>query len=139
MRIIFDQATPVPIRPYLECHVDRSGSGRVRPIADNRQEHALSAESGGRKITIVVLGQQQWPQLRPPYQKGVTAGLVAKHPHRRRTTSLAARTASRFVRRQGRGPVDLCLETLPAHRLFDDIHLAAQNARQVSFEFRSGG
>src|ERR1017187_3911944 len=37
---------------------------------------------------------------------------------------------------EGKGavPVDLYLKTLLAHRLFDDIHLAAQNAGQALFE-----
>src|ERR1035438_6478567 len=34
----------------------------------------------------------------------------------------------------GAVPVDLCLETLLAHRLLDDIHLAAQYAGQAPFE-----
>src|ERR1700733_7076651 len=42
----------------------------------------------------------------------------------------------RAVLSEGNGavPVDLCLKTLLAHRLFDDIHLAAQNAGQAPFE-----
>src|ERR1039458_10555986 len=35
----------------------------------------------------------------------------------------------------GAVPVDLCLKALLAHRLLDDIHLAAQNAGQTPFEF----
>src|ERR1035438_4788499 len=37
---------------------------------------------------------------------------------------------------EGKGPVpvDLCLKTLLAHRLFDDIHLAAQDSGQTPFE-----
>jgi len=35
----------------------------------------------------------------------------------------------------GAVPVDLCLETFLAYRLFDDIDLAAQNAGQAPFEF----
>src|SRR5882757_10011340 len=83
MRVLFDQATPVPIRPHLERH-------EVRTVAEEgwdtlkNGELLATAEAAGfdvllttdkniryqqnlseRKIAIVVLGQQQWPRLRP--------------------------------------------------------------------------
>src|SRR5580700_10246806 len=90
MRILFDQATPVPIRPYLEGHKvrtaaqhgwDRLRNGDLPTAAEDagfdlflttdknmRYQQNLAV----RKIAIVVLGRQQWPQLRPPPQHGET-------------------------------------------------------------------
>src|SRR5579872_7000924 len=83
MRILFDQATPVPIRPSLEGHTartaalqgwDRLRNGDLLTAAEDagfdlllttdknmRYQQNLS----GRKIAIVVLGMQQWPSLEP--------------------------------------------------------------------------
>jgi hypothetical protein len=61
MRVLFDQATPLPIRPYLLGHEIRTAvqegwqtlkngdllaaaeNGWLRPAADDRQEHPLPA------------------------------------------------------------------------------------------------
>ena len=82
MRILFDQATPVPIRPFLQGHTVRTaaqeGWSRLR-----NGELLNAAETGGfdvflttdknmryqqnltgRKIAIILLGKQQWPELR---------------------------------------------------------------------------
>jgi hypothetical protein len=91
MRILFDQATPVPIRPYLEGHVvrtaaqqgwDRFRNGDLLGAAEAegfdlllttdknmRYQQNLSL----RKVGIVVLGHQQWPTLRPHVQRVVAA------------------------------------------------------------------
>ena len=91
MLIIFDQATPVPIRPYLERHTartaaqqgwDKLGNGDLLTAAeeagfdlllttDKNMRHQQNL--AGRKIAIVVLGQQQWPQLEPHIQLVVDA------------------------------------------------------------------
>jgi hypothetical protein len=83
MRIVFDQSTPVPVRPYLKGHIIRPAAQqglanlkqRLTPAAEeagfdllltadkNRYQQNLA----GRAIAIVVLGRQQWPQLRPAY------------------------------------------------------------------------
>jgi hypothetical protein len=83
MRIIFDQATPVPIRPYLEGHTIRTtaqqGWDKLRngdlplaaeqagfdilPTTDKNMRYQQNL--AGRRIGIIVLGQQQWPRLRP--------------------------------------------------------------------------
>ncbi|MGA2588494.1 MAG: hypothetical protein ABSH32_01140 [Bryobacteraceae bacterium] len=82
MRILFDQATPVPIRQYLEGHTvrtaaqqgwDRLGNGGLLTAAEEAGfDLLLTTDKNmryqrnltGRKIAIVAIGQQQWPQLR---------------------------------------------------------------------------
>lgn len=84
MLIIFDQATPVPIRVYLENrHIVRTVAQQGWDRLKNG-DLLIAAEEAGfelllttdknmrfqqnlarRKIAIVVLGQQQWPELRP--------------------------------------------------------------------------
>ena len=86
MKILFDQATPVPIRQHLSGHLVRTAS--QQGWATLRNGDLLSAaEVAGfdmllttdrnmgyqqnlatRKIAIVVLGLQQWPALRPHIQ-----------------------------------------------------------------------
>ena len=91
MLIIFDQATPVPIRPYLEDRTvrtaaqqgwDKLGNGDLLTAAEEAGFDLLLTTDknmryqqnlAGRKIAIVVLGQQQWPQLRPHIQRVVEA------------------------------------------------------------------
>ena len=91
MRVLFDQATPVPIRPFLEGHTVRTaaqeGSGQL-----SNGELLDAAEAGGfdalvttdkniryqqnvtgRKIAIIVLGKQQWPELQAHIQLVVAA------------------------------------------------------------------
>jgi len=74
MRILFDQRTPVPLRAHLKGHEvrtlaqegwDKLRNGGLLIAADDRQEHGISAESARRSISIVVLGQQQWPPFVP--------------------------------------------------------------------------
>jgi hypothetical protein len=91
MRVLFDQATPVPIRPHLDRHEvrtaaqegwDKLKNGELLAAAEAsdfdvllttdkniRYQQNLSA----RKIAIVVLGRQQWPALRPHVQLVVEA------------------------------------------------------------------
>ena len=91
MLILFDQATPVPIRPYLEGHTvltaaqqgwDRLRNGELLAAAEEAGFDILVTTDknmryqqnlAGRKIGIVVLGQQQWPRLRPHILRVVTA------------------------------------------------------------------
>jgi hypothetical protein len=91
MQILFDQATPVPIRSFLEGHMVRTAA---RMGWDRLQNGELlnAAEAAGfdvllttdknmryqqnlaaRKIAIVLLGKQQWPELRPHVQLVVDA------------------------------------------------------------------
>lgn len=91
MLIVFDQATPVPIRPYLEGHTVRTAAQEGWDMLRNGELLNAAEEAGfdlllttdkniryqqnltGRKIAIVVLGQQQWPRLRPHIQRVVEA------------------------------------------------------------------
>jgi hypothetical protein len=83
MLIIFDQATPVPLRPFLEGHTVRTAAQQGWDKLKNGELLTAAEAAGfdillttgknmryqqsfvGRKIAIVVLGQQQWPRLRP--------------------------------------------------------------------------
>ena len=91
MRIIFDQATPVPIRPYLERHTVRTAAQQGWDKFKNGDLLTAAEEAGfdlllttdknmryqqnlqNRKIAVVVLGQQQWPILHPHIQLVVDA------------------------------------------------------------------
>jgi hypothetical protein len=96
MRVLFDQATPLPIRSYLAGHSVRTAAqqgwatlrnGDLLMVAEGagfdillttdkniRYQQNLAA----RKIAIVVLGQQQWPQLRLHVQRIIEAIQAAK-------------------------------------------------------------
>ena len=91
MRIIFDQATPLPIRPHLERHTVRTAAQQGWDKFTNGELLNAAEQAGfdlllttdknlryqqnlqGRKIAVVVLGQQQWPLLRPHIQLVVEA------------------------------------------------------------------
>jgi hypothetical protein len=83
MRVLFDQATPLPIRTYLDQHSVSTASqegwdnGDLLTAAENAGfEVFLTTDKNiryqqdltRRKIAIVVLGRQQWPQLRAHVQ-----------------------------------------------------------------------
>ena len=84
MRVLFDQATPVPIRSYLIGHEVRTAAqqgwdtlqnGELLLAADaagfevllttdkNTRTCAISRISRAEKIAVVILGCQQWPGL----------------------------------------------------------------------------
>jgi hypothetical protein len=83
MRVLFDQAVPVPIRPHLVGHEVRTAAeegwdtlknGELLTAAEQADFDVLLTTDKNiryqqnlsqRKIAIVVLGQQQWPKLRP--------------------------------------------------------------------------
>jgi len=91
MRILFDQATPVPIRSYLEGHSVRTAAQQGWDQLKNGDLLNAGEDAGfdlllttdknmlyqqnlsRRRIAIVVLGQQQWPQLLPHIQRVVEA------------------------------------------------------------------
>jgi hypothetical protein len=82
MRVLFDQATPLPIRPYLVGHSVSTAAQQGWATLRNGDLLKLAEDAGfdillttdknmryqqklsGRKIAILVLGQQQWPKLR---------------------------------------------------------------------------
>jgi hypothetical protein len=83
MRVLFDQATPVPIRPHLKGHDVHTAAQRGWDTLKNGELLAAAEADAfdvvlttdknmryqqnlaGRKIAVVVLGQQQWPSLSP--------------------------------------------------------------------------
>ena len=91
MRVLFDQATPVPIRPYLQGHVVRTAAQQGWDTLKNGELLAAAEADGfdlllttdknmryqqslaGRRIAVVVLGRQQWPSLRPHVDRIVEA------------------------------------------------------------------
>jgi hypothetical protein len=95
MRILFDQATPVPLRAYLDRHEVRTASQQGWDTLKNGDLLTAAEAAGfdvllttdknlryqqnlaGRKIAVVILGRQQWPQLRPHVQRVVDAVNVA--------------------------------------------------------------
>jgi hypothetical protein len=83
MRVLFDQATPVPIRPFLKGHEVRTAAQQGWGQLKNGELLAAAEAAGfdvllttdknmqyqqnlaGRKIAVVVLAWQQWPSLQP--------------------------------------------------------------------------
>jgi len=91
MRVLFDQATPVPIRTHLVGHDVRTAAQQGWDTLKNGDLLAAAEADGfevllttdknmryqqnlaGRKIAVVVLGRQQWPSLRAHVQRVVEA------------------------------------------------------------------
>ncbi len=91
MRVLFDQATPLPIRAYLDQHDVRTASHQGWATLKNGDLLTAAEAAGfevllttdknlryqqnleGRKIAVVVLGRQQWPQVRRYIQRVVDA------------------------------------------------------------------
>jgi hypothetical protein len=91
MLILFDQATPVPIRPYLQGHTVRTAFEEGWDTLTNGALLSKAEETGfnlllttdknmryqqnltGRTISILVLGHPQWPRLQPYIQRVVQA------------------------------------------------------------------
>ena len=91
MRILFDHSTPALLRHALTSHTvveaiqlgwDKLGNGAlldaaetaafdILVTADNNMRHQQNLT--GRKIAIVVLGNAQWPVLRPHVDSVVVA------------------------------------------------------------------
>ena len=82
MRILFDQATPVPLRSYLEGHTVRTAAQEGWDQLRNGDLLAAAEDAGfdillttdknmryqqkltGRNIAVILLGKQQWPELK---------------------------------------------------------------------------
>lgn len=91
MRVLFDQATPVPLRQFLEGHTvrtaaqqkwDRLRNGELLDAAEAAGFDVLVTTDKnmryqqnltGRKIAVVVLSKQQWPELEAHVQLVVAA------------------------------------------------------------------
>ena len=95
MRVLFDQATPVPIRPFLKDHYVRTAAEEGWDTISNG-ELLNAAESAGfdvlvttdrnlsyqqnlasRRLAIIVLSRQQWPQVRAHVHQVVEAVAAA--------------------------------------------------------------
>ena len=83
MRVLFDQATPVPIRAFLIGHTVRTAAQQHWDTLKNGDLLTVAERAGfevflttdknmryqqniaGRTIAVVVIGVQQWPALQP--------------------------------------------------------------------------
>jgi hypothetical protein len=83
MRVLFDQAIPVPIRTFLIGHTVRTAAQQHWDTLKNGELLTGAEEAGfevflttdknmrhqqnmaGRTIAVVVIGVQQWPALQP--------------------------------------------------------------------------
>ncbi len=97
MRILFDHGTPAPLIPILTRHIitnakdagwDRLANGAFLDVAESAGFDLLvTADKNiyyqqnltGRKISIVILGNAQWPVLRR-YVERVVAAVNAATP-----------------------------------------------------------
>ena len=95
MLILFDHGTPAPIRSYLEGHTikrtqdlgwDRLTNGDLLAAAEEAGfDLILTTDKNiryqqnltGRRITIIVIGNAQWPVLRLHVQRIVPAVVAA--------------------------------------------------------------
>jgi hypothetical protein len=91
MRILFDHGTPAPLIPFLKGHLvtkakvagwERLSNGPLLDAAEAEGfDLLLTADKNlryqqnltGRKISIVVLGNAQWPVLRHHVERVVAA------------------------------------------------------------------
>ncbi len=91
MRVLFDQATPVPLRAHLAQYFvstaaqqgwDKLKNGELLAVAEGAGFDVLLTTDknmryqqnlADREIAVVVLGRQQWPQLRLHVQRIVEA------------------------------------------------------------------
>jgi hypothetical protein len=91
MLILFDQATPVPIRPFLKGHTVRTAAQQGWDALTNGELLNAAEEAGfeifltpdknmryqqnlaGRKIAVVVISNPQWPVLRLHVEQVVAA------------------------------------------------------------------
>ena len=91
MRVLFDQATPVPLRSFLQGHTvrtaaqerwDRLPNGELLNAAEGAGFDVLLTTDKnlryqqnlvGRKIAVILLRKQQWPQLQEHVQLAVNA------------------------------------------------------------------
>ena len=97
MRVLFDQATPVPLRSYLEGHTVRTAAQEGWDQLRNGDLLAAAEDAGfdillttdknmryqqkltGRNIAVILLGKQQWPELKAHVPLVVAAVNAAIH------------------------------------------------------------
>jgi hypothetical protein len=91
MRVLFDQGTPLPIRAHLDQHEVLTASQQGWSTLKNGDLLSVAEAAGfevllttdknlryqqnldGRKIAVLVLGRQQWPQVQRYIQRVVEA------------------------------------------------------------------
>ncbi|MCX6590884.1 MAG: hypothetical protein NTZ56_05110 [Acidobacteria bacterium] len=91
MRILFDQATPVPLRKYLSGHLvrtaaqqgwDQRQNGDLLEAAEaagfdllitTDQNMRYQQNLSGRRIALVILGKGNWPLIKPHAERVVMA------------------------------------------------------------------
>jgi predicted nuclease of predicted toxin-antitoxin system len=91
MRILFDQATPVPLKKHLGNHEiytaaqmswDKLTNGDLLAVAEKSGFDVLVTTDknmryqqnlSGRRIALVVLGKGNWPLIKPHVQRILTA------------------------------------------------------------------
>lgn len=91
MRIVFDQGVPKPLRARLRGHFVQTSRELGWPRLTNGKLLTAAEEAGfdllittdknlsyqqnltGRKVAVRVLGQQQWPALRPHVELVIAA------------------------------------------------------------------
>jgi hypothetical protein len=96
MLVLFDQGTPVPIRPFLKEHTVQTAAQRGWDTLKNGELLKIAEDAGfdvlvtpdkniryqqnltARKIALVVLGSSQWPVLRLHVERVVVAVNAAK-------------------------------------------------------------
>ncbi|HET6933154.1 MAG TPA: hypothetical protein VFI45_22705 [Candidatus Acidoferrum sp.] len=96
MLVLFDQGTPVPLRPFLKGHVVQTAAQRGWDELQNGDLLRAAEEAGFelfltpdkniryqqnlsiRTIAIIVLGNPQWPALRQHVGRVVSAVNAAK-------------------------------------------------------------
>jgi hypothetical protein len=81
MRVLFDQATPVPIRPYLEGHAASTAFRQGWDKLKNGELLAAAEQAGFDvlvTIAIVVVSEQQWPNVEAHVQRVIDAVNAAK-------------------------------------------------------------
>lgn len=96
MLVLFDQGTPVPLRPFLKEHTVETASQRGWDKLKNGDLLKAAQEAGfevlvtpdknmryqqnlkNYTIAIIVLGNPQWPQLRLHVDRVVAAVTAAK-------------------------------------------------------------
>jgi predicted nuclease of predicted toxin-antitoxin system len=91
MRILCDHGVPAPLIPFLVGHTvtkakdagwDRLANGELLSAAEAAHFDVLVTTDknmryqqslAGRKIAVVILGQQQWPDVKPHVQSVIGA------------------------------------------------------------------
>jgi hypothetical protein len=139
MRVLFDQATPVPLRPFLIDHTVRTAteqrwatlengallirrSGGLRRPGHDRQEHAVSAEPHRPRHCDCRAGISAMG-TRPATRRGTCRRRrQRRHPRQLYRSGHSAFTMTGALWVSRRPPIDSCLivSVQPVHNFTDD-------------------